>query len=934
MFDLRLEKMKALGSSYWSTRILSQLEYANELSKLANNQCDELVNQTIAFLAGRSQRDSAITQETAVQAEEILKVLSPQAKQHKLLCAGHAHIDMNWMWRWDETVTVTLETFRTMLALMRDYPAFKFSQSQASVYQIVETYAPELLPEIKQRIQDGRWEVTASTWVEADKNLPNGESHARHLLLTRRYLSQLLDLKSKDFSLDFEPDTFGHSANVPEILTSAGVKYYYHCRGDKNPSLYRWLAPSGKSIVTYLEPFWYLGYVDPSLALFVPSFCRQFGMDTALRVYGVGDHGGGPTRRDIQRILDMDTWPVFPSMRFGTFSEYFAQVEKIAATLPEVKGELNFVFTGCYSSQSRIKKANRLAEAALDVSERFSAFAAASGAAYSHPAFTKAWRNTLFNQFHDIIPGSGVIDTREYTLGLFQESMALAASQKARAFQAILPAAEPDNLEKGFFADTSDGAGVGYGVEQYRVSQVSRGGGLQRLFHVFNPSPWPRRQVVEITVWDWDGDLKRLAFQNATGQPARHHLLDQGFNNYWFHRYLRVLVEVTAPACGYTSLTLNETSARLDSLVYPGDPRTEEPQIFLLENEHIQARFDPRSFALVSLIDKASREELVAPARPALFRLVQEDDQAGMTAWIVGRYRQVHDLVENVRLLKYDSGGPLRQSLAYEITWGAGAESHLSVNVTLDAGSSSLEYAVDCDWHEVGKQGQGVPQLNFYLPVNFACQAYHYDIPFGTIRRQPIDQDVPANSWASALREDNAGKKTIQLITEGSYAFRGVDDALALTLLRSSYDPDPYPELGVHRLRFAVSLAPAGASLLNKKLISNAYDYTHPLDVISGAGKRLVSDSFVSLESGAAAVSAIKAPEDGEAGELVLRLYETEGQTTLVKLKFKRDILQATLVDLHEQPLKNAQPVKISGGEITFEIFAHCISTLRVKLAV
>jgi alpha-mannosidase len=88
------------------------------------------------------------------------------------------------------------------------------------------------------------------------------------------------------------------------------------------------------------------------------------------------------------------------------------------------------------------------------------------------------------------------------------------------------------------------------------------------------------------------------------------------------------------------------------------------------------------------------------------------------------------------------------------------------------------------------------------------------------------------------------------------------------------------------------------------------------------------------LESGAAAVSAIKAPEDGEAGELVLRLYETEGQTTLVKLKFKRDILQATLVDLHEQPLKNAQPVKISGGEITFEIFAHCISTLRVKLAV
>ncbi len=468
MFDLRLEKMKATGNSYWGDRIISQLEYANELSKLAGNQYDELIEQVISTLAERSQKGGAITQETALRGEETLQVLSPLAKQQKLLCAGHAHIDMNWMWRWDETVAVTLDTFRTMLALLRDYPQFKFSQSQASVYQIVETYAPELLPEIKQRIHEGRWEVTASTWVEADKNLPNGESQARHLLLTRRYLRQLLDLKPENFSLDFEPDTFGHSANVPEILASAGVKYYYHCRGDKNPSLYRWLAPSGKSILAYLEPFWYLGYVDPSLARFVPSFCQQFGLDMALRVYGVGDHGGGPTRRDLQRILDMDTWPVFPTLRFGTFAEYFAQVEKIAGRLPEVKGEMNFVFTGCYSSQSRIKKANRLAEAALDVSERFCALAATSGAAYPHTAFTKAWRNTLFNQFHDIIPGSGVIDTREYALGLFQESLALANSQKMRAFQALLPPEEIDHPQEGAPAVTSEGAGVGFGVEQYR----------------------------------------------------------------------------------------------------------------------------------------------------------------------------------------------------------------------------------------------------------------------------------------------------------------------------------------------------------------------------------------------------------------------------------------------------------------------------------
>jgi alpha-mannosidase len=425
--------------------------------------------------------------------------------------------------------------------------------------------------------------------------------------------------------------------------------------------------------------------------------------------------------------------------------------------------------------------------------------------------------------------------------------------------------------------------------------------------------------------------LKRLAFQDAAGQPARHQLLDQGFHEYWGHRYLRALVEVDAPACGYTSLVLNESDAQLDSLVYPGDPRTEEPQIFILENEHIRARFDPRSFALVSLIDKASQEELVAPTRPARFRLVQEDDQAGMTAWIVGRYMKIHDLVENVRLLKYDSGGPLQQSLTYETTWGSEAASRLNVNITLDAGSSHLEYTVECDWHAVGKQGQGVPQLNFYLPLNFASQAYRYDIPFGTIQRQPAAQDVPANSWGSAIRQDNPARKTIQLISQGSYAFRGDEDALALTLLRSSYDPDPYPELGLHHLRFAIRLA--GASALNKELISTAYDYTHPLDMISGSGNQPVSGSFVSLESGSVALSAIKASEGGEAGELVVRLYETEGQTTPVKLKFSRAVILASLADLHEQPLKDAQPVKITSNDVFFDINAHCIATLRVKLA-
>ena len=162
---------------------------------------------------------------------------------------------MNWMWGFHETVGTTIDTFRTMLQIMKEYPQFRFSQSQASVYRILERFAPEMLEEVRQRVREGRWEVTASTWVENDKNLPSGESLLRQYLLAKRYLCGLFDLRPEDLALDFEPDTFGHSAYVPEVAASAGVKYYYHCRGRETHELIsRWRPPPGRSCCCIPSP--------------------------------------------------------------------------------------------------------------------------------------------------------------------------------------------------------------------------------------------------------------------------------------------------------------------------------------------------------------------------------------------------------------------------------------------------------------------------------------------------------------------------------------------------------------------------------------------------------------------------------------------------------------------------------------------------------
>lgn len=932
-FEQKVADLKNKASQgYWGERILSQLEFANQMSKVKNGHYQSLLESTLSYLNERMLEEGTITKSAALQAEKSILELSPRAKEYNMICAAHAHIDMNWMWPWDETVAVTLDTFRTMLDLMAEYPEYKFSQSQASIYRIVEEYAPAMLSEIKERVKEGRWEVTASHWVEADKNMPNAESLSRHLLYTKRYLSNLLEIDPKTLNMDFEPDTFGHSVNVPEILSNGGVKYYYHCRGYEGHQLYRWYAPSGSHVTVYREPIWYNAEIEPSMALYIPEFCQTHHINTMLKVYGVGDHGGGPTRRDIERIIDMNTWPVFPQIRFGTFGEFFALVESIAEQLPKVEGELNFVFTGCYTSQSRIKMANRIAEATLNEAETFCALSSmANHSDYPKESFEKAWRNVLFNQFHDIIPGSGIVDTREYAMGLFQSTMAIANTNRSLALRQIASQIDTSELapaDESIADSVSEGAGVGFGIKEFKNMRGERGRGKTRIFQFFNSSLTARQEVVEVTVWDWKGNTKAIVFKDGTGNAAEHHLLDEGFNNYWGHSYIRVLVNVQVPACGYSTYVMSEKEY-VPELEYPEQPRVDQEGCFVLENDLIKATFHTENAAIVSLVDKLTGEEFISPERPAaVFRFIEEDYNKGMTAWWVGRYMNVRDVHRGVKIKPlFKHANPLRQGIQYEMEF---ENSSLKVEVTLDVNKAQLDFQVECDWHEIGKWGKCIPQLNFFVPVNYDCQAYRYDVPAGAIDRAGRDMDVPGNSWMLGIN-GQSGKKSLMIITDSKYGFRGKDDSLSVTLIRSSFDPDPYPEQGIHRFKLAVGIV---SSHSNKELIKHAYQFNHPLDVISDVahkGTQPLSKSFVELLEGNVAVSAVKLAEEGT-NKLILRFYETEGEKTSATVRFLNQPIQsAYFMTLNEEMLDSSPKPFIQNNHVTVEIPANKIKTLCVE---
>ena len=183
----KLKRLQAVhGSNYWTQRAYAELAYMSCLSSTRENCYDDRLSAALDAILAKLDENAALVKADVLAMEESLADLSADAKALKVYCISHAHIDMNWMWGFQETASVTIDTFRTILNLMKEYPDFTFAQSQASTYRIVEKFAPEMLDEIKARIHEGRWEISASAWTETDKNMPNGESLSRHILYTKR----------------------------------------------------------------------------------------------------------------------------------------------------------------------------------------------------------------------------------------------------------------------------------------------------------------------------------------------------------------------------------------------------------------------------------------------------------------------------------------------------------------------------------------------------------------------------------------------------------------------------------------------------------------------------------------------------------------------------------------------------------------------------
>ena len=714
---------------------------------------------------------------------------------------------------------------------------------------------------------------------------------------------------------------------MPEINTYGDVKYYYHCRGiETDYVLYRYKAPSGKEVLVNREHNWYNSAITPHIGTQVTEIAkRSGGLKTALYVYGVGDHGGGPTRRDVERALEMMTWKIFPTIKFGTMHEFFDEAEKVREQLPIVDQEMNCIFQGCYTTQSRIKRGNRRNEAVLNDAERMSALAGnLTSFPYAKKDLTKAWQNVLFTHFHDILTGSCVQTSREHAMGLYQQASAVANTQITKAMRSIAlnidTASIPVDIDA--YNTISEGAGVGFGVEHFiGVPSTERGSGKTRIFHVFNTQPFQRTETVELTVWDWVGDMKRLQMADCKGTPIDFQILDSEQQVYWDHKYFRMLAEVTVPAMGYTTIVLSEAELEAYPIFlnnYLGDRIGREWADIVLENENVKATIHRKNGRIISYIDKKNGTEMIADGIGAGFTFV-ETANIGMPAWTIGRHMADFP-VDNCISLKEVQNGVLRHSVkaVYEVRGN-----EVEVTYSLDKGALAVKMDVTVDWHEHSKGKKVIPLLDYRIPVAYETKEYQYDIPMGAIKRQEYHNDVPGLQYGMALNA--AADSNIMLISDCKYGYRGADNSLALSLINSACAPDPYPERGIHNITLWLGVCSSDvkkaeelANTCNHSLIyqpSNCHTGSLPMET-----------SLFNVEAEGAVVSAVLPAEDG----VLVRMYEAAGKDSQAVITFASEVADAKVVNLAGNVMENT--VTVNGNQVTVDVKAYAITAVQVKM--
>jgi alpha-mannosidase len=833
-----------------------------------------------------------------------LSALRELTREYAVFAAGYSHIDLAWLWRWVESIQVCRETFQSALGFFEEFPGFRFSMSQSHAHRWMEQRYPELFAAIRKAVREGRWEIVGGTSVEADCNLPGAESHIRQLLIGKRYF---LEKFGRDVRIGWCPDSFGYNVNLPQILKKAGVDYFVTAKiswNDTNEfpyNLFWWEAPDGSRVLTCLPMGGYTFDLDGHKMLdHLVRISKQPGAPKRiLSVYGVGNHGGGPTRAMLERgtrLAGLDFFPRFTMSSALEFFESFREDER--AALAVWKDELYLEYhRGTYTTQAAVKKANRQGECGLMTAEKLASVGRHLGRPYPAEALGRAWDLLVFNQMHDILPGSSITP-------VYRD-----ARRDYNRMRAAYRRVQRDGLDA--LASAIDTRGLAAGTPVV----------------VFNPLSWPRDDVVELALRE-DEDAPAYEIVDADGAPQPTQLVVDPETRERTVLFLAAGV----PSHGYRTYALRPRGHEHPAVATPlrAGPTW-------LENAMLRARLDPETGNLVSLLHRPTGREALGENAAANRIQLFEDRPDRYDAWNLKFTGKQWDL-DTVKSLRLVETGPVRAVIRVERTFlGPGKRrrhptedfpsSFFVQDIILEHGVPRLEVRLTADWWE----DHLCAKVAFPLAVD--PKVATYEAPYAHIERstrretswEKARYEVSMQKWAD-LSADGFG---VSLLNDSKYGCDTLHNRIRLTLLRSPTSPDPLADRGRHETVYA--LYPHAGDWRQGLTVRQGYELNYPLHVcraprtagdLPAAGR-----SLLTVDAPNVVVPVWKKHEDSEAH--VVRLYEWEGRdATEATLTFVFPVARAWRIDLLE---RERTPLPVEDGTVKIRLGRYAIETVLVE---
>ena len=815
-----------------------------------------------------------------VEAE--LAPLAGKARQHRIHVIGHSHIDMNWLWTWADTDNVIYRDFKSVLALMDDYPELTFTHSQPATYEHIRQKAPELFARVLERIQQGRWEPATMTWVEGDTNMASGEAMARHLLESVRFSRQVLGAVPTSF---LAPDTFGHAGNLPQLAASAGALRYYHHRCNPGQAdlwpAYWWEGQDGSRLLAISTPS-YNGDIRARDLIDTAMRSHGHGQADSLHFHGIGDHGGGPARQNLDALRRFQQHPLLPSAGCSTLAAYTRALLEAGASLPVKRGESSTIFEGCYTTHADIKRYNRHGENLLCSADTLAALAN-----LATTPLQPAWRALLFNQFHDILDGSGIHETyltSAEDFAMIQEASGALTEAALGVLQGGLPAGE---------------------------------------IAVTNPLGWEREEWVNVAGLQGHGGVRLVGShgQHALGQYTPEGL---GF-------CARVPAFGTVSYRVETAPVGEEAGLRMETAFAPTDNRAttflsetlSETPYFKIETPFFRVFLRRDAGILVSFFDKRVGRELVGyglrrgsdyqdSARADLaLNVLQLDEEYhhGMSAWHLDEVHTTHSLLRG-GVTELVESGPARLVFCVR---HALRGSKIEQFITFYRDLARVDFRTRVDWQELGSAQAGVPNLKVAFTAHLLEAQAWFETPFAAVQRPCDGQEVPALRWADVGGPDYG----IAVLNDSKYAYDALGTRLRLTLLRSGYDPDAISDVGQHEIRY--SFVPHPGDWRSAQVVNQAAGFNQPLLArLSAGGVSAPQAGWVPAMVGSPGVVPACLKPASEGSGRVLRLYESQGQVGEVEVRGLPAGARAWELSVTEDKLAEL-PIQDGGIRLTFQ---------------